>query len=305
MVPRRTPKFVLIGAGSVSFGLMTILDLMRCPELHGSDIALVDIAPDRLERMTRLAHRINETWQAGFRITSTIDRCEALPGADIVVVAVERDRYKLWNMDREIPRKHGVIQLEAENGGPGGMFHTFRQVPVLLPIARDVERLCPQAWLVNMSNPESRLTLLMHRYTKVKSVGVCLGAYITRHVLATQVLGLDPADVDVKAAGINHCHWVLDIRHARTSDAIVEVPAIVGADRIYGLAVGDLPPAIAALMELQLRIMDLVVEAGVTGDRRIALEALLIDPAIPSPTAAEKILDEMLIAEAEYLPQFS
>jgi alpha-galactosidase len=430
-------KFVVIGAGSVSFGLMTILDLMSCPELRGSDIVLVDIAPDRLERMTRLAQRLNETQKAEFRITSTVDRTEALPGADVVVLAVERDRYRLWNMDRDIPRKHGVIQIEAENGGPGGMFHTFRQVPVILDIARDIERLCPEAWLVNMSNPESRLTLLLYRYTKVKNVGVCAGAYITQHTLATQVLGLSVEDVDVKAAGINHCHWVMDIRRAGTGedlypavrerieamgpewqplsceclrrfgyypgpedghvseylswgppfipreraersnmfareaevqiatvdellerpgpinlddlkplmlegairwqtidiirslldngnryilslnipndgcitnlkrDAVVEVPAIVGADRIYGLVLGDLPPAIAAVLELQLRIMDMVVEAAVTGDRRLALQALIVDPACPDPVAAEKILDEMLIAQAEYLPQFA
>jgi alpha-galactosidase len=287
-----------------------------------------------------------------------------------------------------------------------------------------------------MSNPESRLCLALSRYTKVKNVGVCLGAYITQNNLATKVLGRRQQDVDIKAAGINHCHWVMDIRDARTGedlypevrkrieavdpawqplsreclrrfgyfpgpadshvgeylgwawqfmppgytdriwtadergkereaqldrlahgtgpldegelkslmiegglrwqtldiilslldngnryilslnvpndgyisnlkqDAIVEIPAIVGADRIYGLGMGELPPAIAALMELQLRIMDLVVEAAVTGSRQTALEALIIDPLVPDPTVAQKILDEMLVAQAELLPQF-
>ena len=87
-------------------------------------------------------------------------------------------------------------------------------------------------------------------------------------------------------------------------DAIVEIPAVVGADRIYGLGMGDLPPAIAALMELQLHIMDLNVEAAITGDRRTALEALIIDPCVPDPATAAKILDEMLLAQADLLPQF-
>lgn len=433
----KPPKFVVIGAGSVSFGLMTVLDLVRNPKLRGSELVLVDVAADRLERMTRMARRLNETWQGELRISATTDRTEALPGATIVVLAVERDRYRLWQMDLDIPRKHGSLQTEAENGGPGGLFHTLRQVPIILDIAHDMERLCPDAWLVNMSNPESRVTLAVHRYSKVKSVGVCLGAYITQDSLARKVLGRNQQDIDIKVAGINHCHWVMDIRDSRTGedlypevrrrieqvdpawqplsreclrlfgyypgpgdghvseyipwgplylppdradrlrgfaagekqqietvdrmiarqgplneeelrplmaegrlrwqtqdiymslldngnryilslnlpndgyipnlkqDAIVEIPAIVGADRIYGLGVGAMPDAIAALMELQLRIMDLAVDAAVTGDRKTALQALLIDPTVPSPDAAKKILDEMLVAQADFLPQFA
>lgn len=429
-------KFVVIGAGSLSFGTMTVRDLMEAPELKGSEIALVDINEERLDRMTRLARRLNETWEADMKLTSTTDRCEALPGADIVVGAVERDRYKLWQMDIEIPRRCGAGDLYGETGGPGAFFHTLRQVPITLDIVRDVERLCPHAWFINMSNPESRLTLAIERYTNVKSVGVCLGAYITRRSLATTVLGLPEEAVDIKVAGINHCHWVMDIRRNGTGedlypalrekieavdpkweplsreclrrfgyypgpadshvgefigwaskffppnytrwifegdrqvkemtarleaiaggegplnveeleqfmveggykwqtvdiilslldngnryvlslnvpnqgyitnlrpDGIVEVPAIVGADRIYGLGMGELPTAIASLMNRQLDIMELNVEAAVTGDRQTALEGLIIDPLVPDPETAEKILDEMLIVQADYLPEF-
>jgi alpha-galactosidase len=429
-------KFVVIGAGSLSFGTMTIRDLMEAAELKGSEIVLVDLDEARLDRMTRLARRLNETWKADMKITSTTNRCEALPGADIVVGAVERNRYKLWQMDIEVPRKHGCGELYGENGGPGGFFHTLRQVPITLDIARDMERLCPHAWLINMSNPESRLTLAIKRYTNVKTVGVCLATYITRRQLATKVLGLPEEEVDVKAAGINHCHWVMDIRHNGTGEdlypvvrekikavepnwepvsreclrrfgyypgpgdthvgeyiswaatlmpsnythwifegdqqvdkmtaalekfaggdgplsadeleefmvergyrwqtldivlslldngnryvlavnvpndgyvtnlkqgAIIEIPAIVGADRIYGLGMGELPTAIASLMDRQLAVMDLNVEAAFTGDRQTALEGLTIDPLMPDPRTAEKILDEMLVAQADYLPQF-
>jgi len=429
-------KFVVIGAGSYSFGTMTIRDLMEASELKGSEMVLVDIDEERLGRMTRLARRLNETWQAEMKITSTTERREALPGADVVVGAVERNRYPLWQMDIEIPRKHGCGNLYGENGGPGGFFHTLRQVPITLDIARDVERLCPDAWFINMSNPESRLTLAIARYTNVKTVGVCLGAYITRRFLAVDVLGLSEEQVDVKAAGINHCHWVMDVRRMGTGEdlypavkekiqaldpkreplsreclrrfgyypgpadshvgeylgwafkffppnytrwifegdkqvdemtarlekfaggegplnaeeleqfmvergyrwqtldiilslldngnryvlsvnvpndgyianlnpgAIVEIPAIVGADRIYGLGMGELPIAIASLMNRQLDVMELNVEAAVTGDRQTALEGLMIDPLVPDPETAEKVLDEMLMAQADYLPQF-
>jgi alpha-galactosidase len=89
-----------------------------------------------------------------------------------------------------------------------------------------------------------------------------------------------------------------------TQGAIIELPAVVAADRIYGLGMGDLPPAIAAMMDLQLTIMDLNVEAAVTGDRQTALEGLMIDPLVPDPATAEKILGEMLVAQADLLPQF-
>jgi len=433
-------KIVLIGVGSQSFGLMTIRDLMQCPKLKGSHLALVDIAEDKLNLMTRITKRLNDTWGAEFEVSSTTDRCEALPNADIVVVAIEQRRYEMWKLDIEIPRKHGTANLYGENGGPGGMFHTFRQVPPTLAIAKDMEKLCPDAWFVNMSNPESRLCLALHRHSKVKNVGVCLGAYITQNNLAGTVLGLQQQDIDIKVAGINHCHWVMDIRRAGTGEdlypqvrekieklepnweplsreclqsfgyypgpadnhvaeylswgwkfmpegyndsvlkaaeipsgqksewdtkleaiargegpidqdsmrglmieggmrwqtldiilslldngnryvlslnvpndgyitnlkqnAIVEIPAIVGADHIYGIGMGELPTPIAAVMELQLSIMDLVIEAAVTGDRKTALEALIIDPTVPDPIIARKILDEMLLAQAELLPQF-
>jgi|UniRef100_A0A7C4PJT1 alpha-galactosidase len=435
----KKPKIVLIGAGSHSFGLMTLKDLMDTPSLHGSEVVLVDIAADKLERMTRLAHRMNEIWQAGLKLSATNDRREALPGADMVITSVERKHYELWQQDITIPEKHGCHRLYGENGGPGGLFHTLRQVPLLLDIARDVERLCPEAWLLNLSNPESRLCLALNRYTRVKNVGICLGAYITQNNLAG-VLGLKQHEVDIKVAGINHCHWVVDVRRVGTGedlypalrqrieqvdpaweplsreclrrfglypgpadthvgeylgwgwkylkpaqtawifkgdeaekereaiveklargqgpiqgdeeaafkslliegglrwqtidillslldngnryilslnqanhgyisnlrqDAVVEIPAIVGANRIYGLHVGELPTAIAGILEHQLYIMELVVEAAVKGDRQAALEALIIDPNVPDPDAAQKILDEMLILQKDYLPQFA
>jgi len=137
----RPKKIVLIGIGSHSFGLMTVRDLMQCPELHGCHLALVDINENKLDIMTRIVNRLNDTWGADFKISSSTDRCDVLPNADIVVVSIERRRYEMWKMDIEIPRKHGTQNLYGENGGPGGMFHTFRQVPPMLEIAKDMERL--------------------------------------------------------------------------------------------------------------------------------------------------------------------
>jgi len=432
----KTAKIVMIGVGSHAFGLMTLRDLMREPSMHGTELVLVDINAQTLAQMERLAKRLDLTYGAEFKIAATTDRCEALPGADIVVTSVEQKHYEMWAHDILIPLKHGCQRLYGENGGPGGAFHTFRQTPLLIGIARDMERLCPDAWIVNFSNPESRLCLALSKYTKIKNVGVCLGAYITQYNLARKVLGLQQKDVDIKVAGINHCHWVMDIRDAKTGEdlypavrekidqvdpdweplsreclkrfgyypgpadshvgeylswgyqffkegftdwimkadegaaqrtaemealswgdgplqdaelkslmieggmrwqtidiilslldggnryvlslnvpnegqitnltrgGIIEIPAIIGADKIYGLHMGELPPAIATLMETQLYVMDLVIDAAVTGDRQTALEALSVDPCVPSPAVAEKIFDDMVKVQAELLPQF-
>lgn len=108
----------------------------------------------------------------------------------------------------------------------------------------------------------------------------------------------------------NHSELAVNIRNDSLisnlpQDAIVEVPAAVGSDGIAGVDIGRLPSGIAALCRTQVGIQELVVEAAVKGDRRMALQALLADPVIPSFDAAEKILDELLALEADYLPQFN
>jgi alpha-galactosidase len=236
---------VIIGAGSASFGPNTIATILNSEQLRGSCLGLVDRDGESLQRVLAVAERMNDAWQAEMTIAGSTDRCDLLPGADFVVVSIEvPPREKLWRLDWEIPLRHGLRQPYGENGGPGGMMHTFRQVPPLLEIVRDMEAACPDAWLINFSNPLPRLTRAITRYSSIKTVGKChqieMGYAIAAALLGAQFgievppglrLHSDPANVAVKhqvalqgrahvaikAAGLNHFSWMLDVRARRAA----------------------------------------------------------------------------------------
>ena len=209
-------KIVLIGAGSVSFGTGTLCDLFAArEELKGSTVALVDVNPEALRVMAQVARRMNEATGEPFVIEATADRRQALPGARFVIISVAVKRNERWRLDFHIPLKHGVKQVLGENGGPGGLFHAMRNVPIVLDICHDVERLCPDALVLNFTNPEGRLCLAASRYTGLQFVGLCHGIGMAQTTIG-QALDLPPEEIDPQAAGLNHFTWVLDLRHKST-----------------------------------------------------------------------------------------
>ncbi len=208
-------KIVFIGAGSTSFGFNMLRDVFASQELHGSTLCLVDLDDAALERMFRLANKMNAESGAGLVIEKTTDRRAALPGAGFVVNSIAIERNRLWKLDFEIPKKYGIRHTLGENGGPGGLFFTLRTIPVILDIARDMEELCPQAVFINFSNPESRIILALGRYTKIQAVGLCHGIFMGQNDMAT-IMGLAPEQLDVWAAGLNHFQWFLSVRDRTT-----------------------------------------------------------------------------------------
>jgi alpha-galactosidase len=210
----RPVKLVAIGIGSVIFGVELLRDVFRVPEFRGAELWLVDHEPGALRRTTKLAERLNEAAAWDVTVHSTPDRTAALPDADFVVTSVAVDRLASWRTDHQLALKHGFASVLSENGGPGGLSHTLRSVPLMVEIGRDVERLAPAALLLNYTNPENRVCLALRRHTSVQTIGLC-------HSVAGQIddcarlLGRSRADVDVHAAGSNHFTWFLSIRDAR------------------------------------------------------------------------------------------
>jgi alpha-galactosidase len=240
-------KIVIIGAGSASFGLNTLAALMGSERLRGSHLALVDLNAETLALVARLAERLNREWDSGMTITSHTHHAEALDGAEFVVSAIEvPPREKLWRLDYEITLKYGVRQPYAENGGPGGFAHAARNVGPVMEIVHDMEQACPDAWFINYANPMMRICDAIARYSDVKVVGLChqiFAGYGMIGVVLADYLGIEVPEgeisthadpqiwprlwrvahqalehVDVKAAGLNHFTWMLDLRDRRTGE---------------------------------------------------------------------------------------
>lgn len=425
-------RVVLIGAGSNSFGPGSINSLLGAPELQGLDLelALVDTSLAALERMQAYAEAIRAFRQSPARITATLNREEALPGADFVVTAVSVKRYELWRQDFLVPLAFGFQHPYGECGGPGAAFHTLRSLHQVVPIARDVERLCPEAWLLNFTNPESRVCLGITSLTQVRAAGLCHGFHSTYQAVG-RVLDRPAEDLELDLGGLNHFHWVLGVRdragadllpefdrrlaagaevppltrylydtfgrfpfpsddhigeylpfgyewlgphyleyEARVlagqpsdgapaqrvraiaegslavtedlaapssellapliadfvtdsgcrreavnvpntslavpnlpADCVVEVPVTADAAGLHPVAMPALPEPIAALCQLQVAIQKLLVEAYATGRKQPLLQALLLEPTVDHTGRAQQMMEEMLRAQAAYLPE--
>ena len=456
-------KIVIIGAGSASFGPTTLATIMRNGVLHGSELALVDLNGRSAENAARVAQRMNDAWGAQMGITATTERRDALAGATQVVVSIEvAPREELWRLDWEVPLRHGLRQPYGENGGPGGLMHACRQIPHHLAIARDMEELCPEAWMILFSNPLPRIVRAVHKYSRIRAVGKCHqinvgyglaaallcerygievptgvtlhsdpGNYATAHALADA----GRQHFTITSAGLNHFIWLLDIRDKATGEdlypalraaidtapstleplsldlfrifgllpiagdthlaeylpwlhdpladpcatyrlplydwsgnegvrevlhvmmqsmadgalpvdgmrdapsegaseliaalgggasyidetvnvpnhgaitnlpeaTIVEVPAMVSPAGIRPVRLGPLPEPVGELCRRAAALVEAVVDAAVTGDRNLALQALLLDPMINDIGRARAILDDYLTTFAAYLPQF-
>jgi len=213
---REQPSIVLIGAGSSSFGLTMLHDIYSEPLLGGSTLWLVDLDLEKAERMRALAARLEAAAGRGIDVRTTADRCEALPGADAVIISTEVDRLRRWLLDFEIPRRHGVQQIYGENGGPGGMSHALRTIPLVAELALDAHRLAPDALIVNFSNPEGRVcTALRRHHPDLPVIGLCHEVRKHTDRLATH-LGSD--SLRWRAAGLNHITWLLEVGDTTTGE---------------------------------------------------------------------------------------
>ena len=204
-------KIALIRAGSHVFSQNLITDIISYPELRDSTIALMDIAQEPLELITAFAKKIVR--QQGFKtkIESTTNRRMALQGADYVINTIQVGGLKALFTDKEITDKNGVNEAVADTIGPGGVFYGARNLPVILDICRDMEELCPDAWLLNYSNPMAIITLAVNDYTRVKTIGLCHSVPNTASQLA-KYMGVPEGDVSYWVAGINHMAWFLELK---------------------------------------------------------------------------------------------
>ena len=205
------PKIAFIGAGSIGFTRKLVRDLLTFPTLAGSDIALMDIDPERLDFAERAVKRIVKVGGYPATVTATRDRPEALEGADFVIVTILVGSTEVWGQDIEIPMRYGVDINVGDTRGVAGIFRALRTIPALLDIARDMERLCPHALMLNYTNPMAMLCRAIDRETDIRVTGLCHSVQGTAQMLAGWI-GAPIDEITYTCAGINHTAWYLDYR---------------------------------------------------------------------------------------------
>jgi len=429
-------KIVLIGAGSLQFGLGTVGSTLSSEILQGSTICLHDINTVTLDLAFRACQSAIDERKLDFTLESTLIRQDALKNATYIINSIEiTPRFELLDMDYQIPLQYGNKQIFGENGGPGGFFHSLRIIPPILDICEDIKKLCPNALIINYSNPMSTICLAIKRkYPSLKFVGLCHELHDFYPILK-RILGTSISNLEIIAGGLNHFGVILDIKYKDTGkdaypdirkngpkilrsivngpyldngydliafiletygylpyttdshygeyvqwawekadipsvrkfhrdyeaylknnferlkklikrgkstilivpdeeraipiiegilsdtdnkepsvnipndniitnlprDLVVECPAIINKNGIHGINLGEYPKGLAALLNTQASVQDLVVEAILTRSKKLALQALLADPVVETYWQAKNILEEMLKLQEKYL----
>ncbi len=431
-------KIVTIGGGSSYTPELIEGFIKYYEELPIREIWLVDIeaGKGKLEIVGNLAKRMVEKAGLPIEVHLTLDRRKALEGADFVTTQLRVGLLEARKLDESIPLKHGV--LGQETNGPGGLFKAFRTIPVILDICREMEELCPNAWLINFTNPAGMVTEAVLKHTKIKVVGLC-NVPIGMEMGVAKLLGVDHSRVRIDFAGLNHLVYGLDVFvdgvsvkkevislltdpdkaitmqnihamgwepeflqaldvlpcpyhnyyyksgnmldeelkkfregniraevvkrleddlfelykdpsldikppqlekrggayysdaavrliHSMYTDkrdiqavntrnngaisnlpaqAAVEVSCVITKDGPKPISVGELPVAVRGLVGYMKSFEEVAIEAAVTGNYNTALLAMTMNPFIPSDQTAKTILNEMLEAHKEHLPQFT
>ena len=209
-------RICFIGAGSTIFAKNVLGDAMLTSSLQDAEIALYDIDENRLKESELMLQTINKNSnQSRAKIQSFSDRKEALKDANFVINAIQVGGYKPSTViDFEIPKKYGLQQTIGDTTGIGGIFRGLRTLPVMFDIAKDMEEVCPDAWLLNYTNPMAILTMGMLKATKIKTVGLCHSVQVCVPELFEHLGIKDQYNLDEfqwKIAGINHMAWLLEI----------------------------------------------------------------------------------------------
>jgi alpha-galactosidase len=458
-------KIVIIGAGSVAFTPAMLSGFSVDQRYRGATLGFVDINQKALDLASRFARRVSDEFGLEWKIEASTDRRDILPGSDVVTTSIGVGGLDAWIQDVEIPFKYDVIQPVGDTSGPGGLARALRHIPVLVEVAQDMERLCPQATLYNFTNPLTVLTQAVRQHSRIDCAGLCIGVDLTWDHLC-RVVGVKKNETSILAGGINHCHWVYDFRvrgvdgmpllaaafaeldgnpqamqrlkdrygelkkrpqepnagqplcvalfrqfgaypgpgdghvgefypqlmrainviaseakqsrvldfqgsairyvqqsypvltqkmkdialhgapieaesfarelsweHTQLLDilisrqdnlgqtfyvnlpnrgiisnlpegAVVEIPATVDAEGIHPITLGELPAAVTPTLAHKLASLDLIIEAALEGSRRKAVQALINDPHCTDIAIAEKMVNELIDAEIQYLPRF-
>jgi len=204
-------KIAFIGAGSLEFTFELVRDILTFPLLEDATLALMDINPERLAWAKQGVEKIVAAGNYPARIEATLDRAEALQGADVVLTTILAGSTEVWRHDIEIPKKYGVDINVGDTRGPSGIFRFLRTINPMMEIVRDMERYCPDAVLLNYTNPMAMLVSAIQKQSDITVTGLCHSVQGTAMMLARWI-GAPFEEIDYLCAGINHMAWYLEYK---------------------------------------------------------------------------------------------
>jgi len=201
-------KIAFIGAGSLGFTRGLVRDVLTFPLLSDATLCLMDINAERLDFAHKSVQRIVDMGHYPAKVEATMDRIEALKGADFVLCTILVGETDVWRYDIEIPKKYGVDTNIGDTRGPSGIFRALRTIPVMVSIVKDMERYCPNAVLLNYTNPMAMLCRAIQRVSDIPVTGLCHSVQGTAEMLARWI-GAPMSEITYTCAGINHQAWYL------------------------------------------------------------------------------------------------
>lgn len=230
-------KITFIGAGSLGFTEELVRDILTFPLLEDAHISLMDINAERVEFARQAVVKLIEAGKRPATVSATTDRVEALKGADVVLTTILAGSTEVWRHDIEIPKKYGVDINVGDTRGPSGIFRFLRTLPPMMDIVRDMEKYCPDAVLLNYTNPMAMLCGALQRQTSIPVTGLCHSVQGTAMMLAIWIGALYP-EVNYVCAGINHQAWYLNYEvsgqdaYPLIHKAITENPDIYNEEQV-------------------------------------------------------------------------
>jgi len=230
-------KIAFIGAGSLGFTRGLVRDILTFPLLKDATLALMDINPERLEFARASVQKIVDMGNYPAKVIATLDRVEALKDADAVLVTILVGETEIWRHDIEIPKKYGVDTNVGDTRGPSGIFRALRTIPVMVSIVKDMERYCPNAIMLNYTNPMAMLCRAMQRESFIQLTGLCHSVQGTAEMLADWI-GAPMNEISYTCAGINHQAFYLKFdwngqnAYPLIRKAVTEVPEIYNEEQV-------------------------------------------------------------------------
>lgn len=227
------PRICFIGGGSYQWTPKLLLDIADTPSLADAEIVIEDIDPKPIPDMVDLVRHIAEVRGVRLTATGTTDQRAALEAADYVVVCISTGALDSMQHDLAVPERYGIRQSVGDTVGPGGILRALRNIPVMVGIARDMEAVCPDAWLLNLTNPMTTLTRAVQQATNITTIGLCHEVTIMQYTLS-MLLGCDMRAMDLSVTGVNHLPFITRL----------DIDGEDGLDRLRDLL--DDPDALAA-----------------------------------------------------------